>query len=145
MIRLIGVVGALYGGLAVAAGAFGAHALKGRLPPELLAHWATATDYLALHALALVVTGVLLESAGANCHEAAGHTPENVRPCRDFHANRPLRLAGAAFALGGCLFSGSLYVRVLLDMPSWGMVTPLGGSLLILGWLLLALGLWRRG
>jgi len=123
MIRLIGVLGAVYGGLAVAAGAFGAHALKGRLPPELLAHWATATDYLSLHALALVVTGILL---------------------RGSPANRPLRLAGVAYILGGCLFSGSLYVRVLLDMPSWGMVTPLGGSLLILGWLLLALGLWRR-
>lgn len=124
MKRIFLTCGALYGALAVALGAFGAHALKARLAPELLAHWGTATQYLALHALALLATGMLMER----------------QPPR-----RPLALAGQAFLLGTTLFSGSLFLRVLLDMPSWGMVTPLGGALLILGWLLLAFGLWRQG
>ena len=124
MKRIFLTCGALYGALAVALGAFGAHALKARLAPELLAHWGTATQYLALHALALLATGMLMER----------------QPPR-----RPLALAGQAFLLGTTLFSGSLFLRVLLDMPSWGMVTPLGGTLLILGWLLLAFGLWRQG
>lgn len=124
MKRIFLTCGALYGALAVALGAFGAHALKARLAPELLAHWGTATQYLALHALALLATGLLMER----------------QPPR-----RPLALAGQAFLLGTTLFSGSLFLRVLLDMPSWGMVTPLGGALLILGWLLLAFGLWRQG
>ena len=124
MKRILLTCGALYGALAVALGAFGAHALKARLAPELLAHWGTATQYLALHALALLATGMLMER----------------QPPR-----RPLALAGQAFLLGTTLFSGSLFLRVLLDMPSWGMVTPLGGALLILGWLLLAFGLWRQG
>ncbi|MGB7549974.1 MAG: DUF423 domain-containing protein [Chromatiaceae bacterium] len=115
--------GALYGALAVALGAFGAHALKARLAPELLAHWGTATQYLALHALALLATGMLIERQPPH---------------------RSLTLAGQALLLGAAIFSGSLYLRVLLDMPSWGMVTPLGGALLILGWLLLAFGLWRQ-
>ena len=124
MKRVFLTCGALYGALAVSLGAFGAHALKARLAPELLAHWGTATQYLALHALALLATGLLMER----------------QPPR-----RPLALAGQAFLLGTTLFSGSLFLRVLLDMPSWGMVTPLGGALLILGWLLLAFGLWRQG
>jgi uncharacterized membrane protein YgdD (TMEM256/DUF423 family) len=115
--------GALYGALAVALGAFGAHALKARLAPELLAHWGTATQYLALHALALLATGMLIERQPPH---------------------RSLTLAGQALLLGSAIFSGSLYLRVLLDMPSWGMVTPLGGALLILGWLLLAFGLWQQ-
>ena len=124
MKRILLTCGALYGALAVSLGAFGAHALKARLAPELLAHWGTATQYLALHALALLATGMLMER----------------QPPR-----RSLTLAGQAFLLGTTLFSGSLFLRVLLDMPSWGMVTPLGGALLILGWLLLAFGLWRQG
>ena len=124
MKRIFLTCGALYGALAVALGAFGAHALKARLAPELLAHWGTATQYLALHALALLATGMLMER----------------QPPR-----RSLALAGQAFLLGTTIFSGSLFLRVLLDMPSWGMVTPLGGALLILGWMLLAFGLWRQG
>ena len=123
MKRILLTCGALYGALAVALGAFGAHALKARLAPELLAHWGTATQYLALHALALLATGLLIERQPPH---------------------RSLTLAGLAFLLGTAIFSGSLYLRVLLDMPSWGMVTPLGGALLILGWLLLAFGLWRQ-
>lgn len=122
MKRILLTCGALFGALAVALGAFGAHALKDRAP-ELLSHWGTATQYLALHALALLVTGLLLDR----------HPP-----------NRLLTPAGTAFLLGATIFSGSLYLRVLFDMPSWGMVTPIGGLLLILGWLLLTSALWRQ-
>ena len=122
MKRTLLTCGALYGAFAVALGAFGAHDLKARAP-ALLAHWGTATQYLALHALALLATGMLIE-----------RQPRH----------RSLTLAGQALLLGAAIFSGSLYLRVLLDMPSWGMVTPLGGALLILGWLLLAFGLWRQ-
>lgn len=122
MKRTLLTCGALYGAFAVSLGAFGAHALKARAP-ELLAHWGTATQYLALHALALLATGMLIDRQPPH---------------------RSLTLAGQALLLGAAIFSGSLYLRVLLDMPSWGMVTPLGGALLILGWLLLAFGLWRQ-
>jgi len=120
--RILLTCGALFGALAVTLGAFGAHALKARAP-ELLSHWGTATQYLALHALALLVTGLLLNS----------HPPPRL-----------LKSAGTAFLLGAAIFSGSLYLRVLLDMPSWGLVTPIGGLLLILGWLLLTYALWRQ-
>ena len=60
MKRIFLTCGALYGALAVALGAFGAHALKARLAPELLAHWGTATQYLALHAPAVQAPNMVM-------------------------------------------------------------------------------------
>jgi uncharacterized membrane protein YgdD (TMEM256/DUF423 family) len=115
-------IGAINGGLTVALGAFGAHGLKGRVAPELLANWLTATNYLGLHALVLLICGVILL-----------HLPEA----------RLVNAAGWAFLIGSILFSGSLYVMTLTGIRPLGMITPIGGVALIIGWSLLALGVWR--
>ncbi len=111
-------VGALSAGVAVAAGAFGAHALGGAVSPDRLATFETAARYQLTHALALLVVGVLAER----------------------QASRWLRWAGWGFLAGTVLFSGSLYALVLADAPWLGAVTPLGGVAFIAGWGLLALG-----
>jgi uncharacterized membrane protein YgdD (TMEM256/DUF423 family) len=100
--------------LTVALGAFGAHALKERLSAEELAIWQTAVHYQGLHALALIVFGLTQQS-------------------------RPMRgLAGWCFLLGSAIFAGTLYA-LALGGPRWlGAITPLGGTLLILGWLAFA-------
>lgn len=106
------VLGAGYGFLAVALGAFGAHALKARLTGELLTVWRTAVEYHFWHALALVLVGVLALQRPAPA----------------------LTVAGAAFGLGVLLFSGSLYALALSGVRAFGAVTPLGGVLLLCGW-----------
>ncbi|MES0874859.1 DUF423 domain-containing protein [Sinimarinibacterium thermocellulolyticum] len=115
-------VGAVYGFFGVALGAFGAHALKGRLSPELLAVWKTAVEYQMYHALALLGVGLLL---------------------RQLVASAPLQWAGTCFALGVLLFSGSLYALCLSGLRMLGAVTPFGGVLLLAGWGLLLLGVLR--
>lgn len=121
MSKPLGVLGGLFGGLAVVAGAFGAHGLRGRLAPELLSVFETAARYQMYHALALVAVALLLER----------------RP------SAWLRAAGWCFAGGTVVFSGSLYLLALTGIGWWGAVTPLGGVALIAGWGLLACGLWR--
>src|SRR5262245_972160 len=120
---LWGVTGALLAALAVLAGAFGAHALKGSLTPAALAAFETAVRYQFFHALALIVIAALLE-----------------RP-------RHGAVAGAAWTmlLGIVLFSGSLYLLTLTPMRWPGPVTPIGGLCFMIGWLSLAFGLWRAG
>jgi len=109
-------LGAVYGFLAVALGAFGAHALKSRLTAEAQAIWHTAVEYHLAHALALLVVGALALQRPAPA----------------------LNLAAAAFAAGVLLFSGSLYVLALSGVRAWGAVTPLGGALFLVGWAALA-------
>lgn len=105
-------LGALYGLLGVALGAFGAHALKARLAGDLLPIWKTAVEYHFWHALALVLVGVLaLQRPGT-----------------------ALNVAGGAFALGVLVFSGSLYALALSGVRALGAVTPIGGVLLLVGW-----------
>lgn len=113
--QLLLLAGALYGFLGVAFGAFGAHALKARLSPELLAVWKTAVEYQFYHALALVLVALIA-------------------------AQRPsiaLTNAGICFALGVLIFSGSLYALALSGVRWLGALTPIGGLLLLLGWALL--------
>lgn len=109
-------VGAALGALAVVAGAFGAHALQGRLDDKALATYEVAVRYQAYHALALVLCGLLAE--------------------------RGWRAAGAAraFAAGVLVFSGTLYALVLTGAKWLGAITPVGGALLVTGWALLAFG-----
>lgn len=113
--------GAVNGALAVMAGAFGAHGLKTRLSPELLATWNTGAEYQMYHALALVLAGVM-----------AGAAPTQT-----------LQAAGVALLAGIVLFSGSLYVLALSGIKVLGAVTPVGGVAFIAGWLLLAYSAWR--
>lgn len=108
-------IGAVLGALAVVTGAFGAHGLKERLTPEGLELWKTAVLYHALHASALVLYG-LFDREGRG------------------------RIAGWAFVTGITIFSGTVYA-LALGAPRWfGAITPIGGVLLIVGWLAFA---WR--
>ncbi|GIV57537.1 MAG: membrane protein [Rhodothermaceae bacterium] len=105
-------IGAVAAGLAVAAGAFGAHGLAGRLTAERLQTFETAVRYQMYHALALLVVGWMGQAL----------------------AVWQLQAAGALFTAGIVLFSGSLYVLVLTDTPWLGAVTPFGGVAFLMGW-----------
>jgi uncharacterized membrane protein YgdD (TMEM256/DUF423 family) len=121
--RLALALACLLAAVAVAAGAFGAHALKSRLAPDLLAIWQTAVLYHALHALALFAAGLVLL----------------LRP--DASA---ARIAAWLFVVGIGLFSGSLYALALSGARMLGAVTPFGGVALIAGWLVLAWAVWSQ-
>jgi uncharacterized membrane protein YgdD (TMEM256/DUF423 family) len=109
------VVGALWGFLGVALGAFGAHGLKSVATEQGLAWWETGARYHLVHALALVLLGLI----------------EHHRPGGG--------AAGWAFLLGSAVFSGTLYAMALGAPRFLGAVTPIGGVGMLLGWLLLAL------
>lgn len=119
MDRLFGTLGAVSALLAVAAGAFGAHALRTRLTPDLVAVFETGARYQMYHALALLVI--------------ARAEPVGL-----------VRVAAWLFVAGTVLFSGSLYLLAVTGARGLGAVTPLGGLAFIAGWLALALALWRR-
>lgn len=111
------LIGSTYGGLGVAIGAFGAH----RLEPFLreagrLDTWEKAVHYQFYHALGLLAIGLLMKQLSSDL----------------------LGYAGWAFTLGVLFFSGSLYVLCLSGVKTWGAVTPIGGLLMIAGWVLLA-------
>lgn len=115
------VLGAVLGAVAVVAGAFGAHGLRARLEPASLALWETAARYLMYAALALMVAGL-----------AAARRPGAM-----------WSVAALALAGGGLLFSSSV-AGLALGGPRWlGAVAPVGGALLIAGFLALAAAGWR--
>jgi uncharacterized membrane protein YgdD (TMEM256/DUF423 family) len=120
--RTFATVGAVFMAIAVALGAFGAHALRDRVAAELLVVWQTAVQYHVYHALGLFVVAAV-----------AFLLPENSG----------VRLSGWLMTAGILLFSGSLYVLVLTGVRWLGAVTPLGGTALIAAWLLLAWSLLR--
>ncbi len=108
--------------LAVALGAFGAHAVKTSLPPDLMAVFQTGNQYHFYHALGLLAVGF-----GAGL----------------FRCSRLIRLSGVFILTGLVLFSGSLYVLSLTGQRWIGMITPIGGTALLAGWLLMAVGVWK--
>ena len=110
MLRLVAATLGLTG---VAMGAFGTHALDGRLGVEAQGWWDTASFYLLVHAALAVAVSVA---------------------ARDGH----VRMAGWAMTLGALIFAGTLYAMAL-GAPRWlGAVTPLGGLGMMVGWGLLA-------
>ena len=115
-------LGALSAFIAVAAGAFGAHALRDRLDPGMLAAFETGARYQMYHALALMVV------AWASTRWSGKLTAA----------------AGWMFVAGTVLFSGSLYAMALTGQRSLGAITPLGGVAFLTGWLCLAFAA-RRG
>lgn len=115
------VIGAVNAFLSVAAGAFGAHALKARLPQDLQVIFETGARYHMYHALGLVAVGLL------------GH----------FRPSSLLSGAGWAMLVGIVLFSGSLYALALSGVRALGAITPLGGLGFLAGWALLAIAAWR--
>jgi uncharacterized membrane protein YgdD (TMEM256/DUF423 family) len=121
MDRLFVTVAALSGLIAVAAGAFGAHALRERLSPEYLAVFETAARYQMYHALALIAAAW-----------ASTRWPGPV-----------IQWCGWLFIIGTVLFSGSLYALALSGARWLGAITPLGGLAFMAGWLCLALSAKR--
>jgi len=121
MSRWFAVLGALSAFIAVAGGAFGAHALKASLRPELLAILETAARYQMFHALALLAVAWA-------CTRWPG---------------RATLASGWCFVAGTLIFCGSLYALALTGVRALGAITPLGGVLFLAGWLLLAWVAWR--
>lgn len=119
--RRLVAVGALSAGLGVAAGAFGAHSLKDILDQHLLDVYEKATRYQMYHAFGMVLSGLA------------------VQFWRDAGAAK----AGWLFLGGTLLFSGSLYGVSLLGVRWLGAVTPIGGLLFIVGWVMLGWRAWR--
>ena len=113
----IAAAGALLAALGIALGAFGAHALQRMLEPRALEWWHTAVQYQMWNAIGLVALGALAIRGGA---------------------------AALLIGIGTLVFSGSLYTMALTDVRWLGMVTPIGGALMIAGWLLAAWRLARR-
>lgn len=116
-------LGSLNALIGVALGAFGAHGLKTKVAPEMLTVWNTAVQYHLIHALGLLLIGILYHLM-----------PE-----------APLiKTAGWSILLGIILFSGSLYALVLTGTKPLGIITPIGGVAFLVGWLLLAVAAWRH-
>lgn len=122
MNRTFVALGAILAGLSVAAGAFGAHGLRGLLDADMLANFETAARYQMYHALALLIVGVL-----------AAYLPARI-----------VNWIGWLFIVGILLFSGSLYLMAFTGVRMLGAITPLGGVAFIAGWLLLAVAALRK-
>ncbi|WDG81614.1 DUF423 domain-containing protein [Pseudomonas chlororaphis] len=121
MLRGFLMLAAFFGFTGVALGAFAAHGLKNRLSAEYLAIFHTGVTYQLVHALALLGVALL-----------ATQIP-----------GRLVTWAGASFAIGILLFSGSLYLLTLTGFSKLGIVTPFGGLAFLIGWLCLGLAAWR--
>jgi uncharacterized membrane protein YgdD (TMEM256/DUF423 family) len=121
MDRVFLTVGAWMAALGMTAGAFGAHILRTRVAPEMLAVFDTGVRYQLIHALALIAVAW-----------ATTRWPGMVTD-----------MAGWLFLAGTVLFSGSLYALALSGVLAFGAITPLGGLALIAGWILLAWAAWQ--
>jgi uncharacterized membrane protein YgdD (TMEM256/DUF423 family) len=119
--RLLYVYAAVAGFVAVALGAFAAHALKSTLPPDMLAVFETGVRYQMYHAFAIC--------AAAWAFARWQH--------------KIFAAAGSLFVVGIIVFSGSLYVLAFTGAKWLGAITPFGGLLLLTGWLCLAVGAYR--
>ena len=121
MLRGFLMLAAFFGFTGVALGAFAAHGLKNRLTPEYLAIFHTGVTYQLVHTLALLGIGLLATQV----------------------QGRLITWAGASFAIGIVLFSGSLYLLTLTGVSKLGIITPFGGLAFLVGWLCLGLAAWR--
>ena len=121
-------LGALFGGIAVALGAFGAHGLKKIVSPDVVSVFQTGVQYQMYHTLALLVVAIVYERL----------------------PNKWIKSSGYLFSFGMLFFSGSLYLITALkaeerSIPALiGAITPIGGLLFILGWLSFLVGLLKR-
>lgn len=117
------IVSAVLLGLATLLGAFGSHALQARVAPDRLDVWRIAVDYQFFHALGLLGIAVLMQR---------------------WSASGVLRWAAWLMFAGVLLFSGTVYLAVL-GAPRWiNMITPVGGLVFMLAWVLTALAAWRQ-
>lgn len=120
--RNILLAGSVFMALAVSLGAFGAHALKKILSPEMLTIYHTGVEYQFYHALGLLIIGVI-----------------------GFQIKSKLiGWAGILLTAGIILFSGSLYVLALSGIKGLGAITPIGGISFVAGWIILAIGIVKH-
>ncbi len=105
-------VGALMAGVGVGLGAFGAHGLRGRLTPDMLAVFETGVRYHMYHALAILA----------------------IAACMTRLDGRAVVVAGGSFTAGILIFSGSLYALALTGVTTLGAITPIGGLAFLIGW-----------
>jgi len=122
MDRLFFGLGSASALIAVALGAFGAHGLRARIVPDMLATFEIGVRYQMYHALALLAVGAI-----------AGRLPTGA-----------VSAAGWLFVAGTVIFSGSLYTLALTGQRWLGAVTPLGGLAFLAGWAVLAWAAWSR-
>ena len=115
------LTGAISMALAVLLGAFGAHALKKILSPEMLTIYHTGVEYQFYHALGLLAVGTI-----------GWHFP-----------SKWIRWSGLLLTAGIILFSGSLYVLSFSGIKVLGAITPIGGISFVIGWIFLAVGVWK--
>lgn len=123
VVKIIGIIAGFFGFIAVALGAFGSHGLKAQLAPEQLQVWETAVKYHFIHTLAILACILLFAR----------------------FENKLFLYAAMAFLVGILFFSGSLYLlstKTLLSLDAqWlGPLTPLGGLIFIVGWILIIAG-----
>jgi uncharacterized membrane protein YgdD (TMEM256/DUF423 family) len=123
MDRIFFMLGSASAGLAVALGAFGAHALKARLPADMLGVYEVGVRYQLAHALALLAVAWAVTRWPGPAVSASGWL----------------------FVAGTLLFSGSLYALSLSGVRWLGAITPLGGAAWLVGWGCLVWGVWRGG
>ena len=109
------IVAAISGLLAVIVGAFGAHILKGSISAEMLEIYKTGVQYHFYHTFALLVVGILM----------------------NFKYTKALKWSAYLFMAGIVLFSGSLYVMAISGVKALGLITPFGGTVWIVAWILL--------
>ena len=115
------IIASLFAALAILFGAFGSHALKERLSAQSLEVYDIATRYLMFHALSIFLIALL-----------GFQLPKES-----------LEIPVIMMTVGTSIFSGSLYLIAMLDFKKLGMVTPIGGLLLIISWLLLAYNIYK--
>lgn len=109
--------------LAVAFGAFGAHALKPHLSVDMLAIWHTAVLYQMMHALGCIACGILMP--------------------RDAQQSKRIARAGSCMLIGILVFSGSLYLLALTGQRWLGAITPIGGMAFLIAWGMLGWAVWK--
>ncbi|MBC1981860.1 DUF423 domain-containing protein [Listeria welshimeri] len=115
------ITGAVFAGLAVLLGAFGAHALKDVLG-RYASTWETGVQYQMFHAVGILIIGLLMEK----------------------QTSRLYNWAAILFSVGIVFFSGSLYVLSISKVTVLGAITPIGGVCFVVGWFLLMLGVSKR-
>ena len=116
------ISGAIFMALSVLLGAFGAHALKARLTPEMIQVYKIGVEYQFYHALGLLFAGII-----------------------GFQIDSKWIGRSAIFlGIGIILFSGSLYLVAISGIKAIGAITPIGGSSFVAGWISLAIAVWKR-
>src|SRR5690606_38835751 len=119
--KLLFIIGAINGFLAVALGAFGAHGLKGKISDNALKTWKKAVNYQMFHTVSILLTGIVLLKTQTSS----------------------LLWAGWMFVIGILLFSGSLYLYSTTGVRTLAMITPFGGVAFLIGWILFGYALMK--